>query len=81
MDKIGWDGISPARLLITRESGDAKIEFDTMVDRIYAGATEKSIKDITPNWLEYLAENQIFGVVWGALLLLWGLAWRLRGIF
>jgi len=79
-DWLKLDGVSPTRINIVPDGERAKIGFNGIVDRIYAGTTEKTLRNITPTWFEYLVKSQVVEIFWTALIFLWALAWKFRGL-
>jgi len=72
----GPDGV----LDLTRDGAGLKLLFVGRVDRIEAGPDGLE-RNLTPSVLEYLSQSKSTALLWGGLLFLWGLAWKLRALW
>jgi hypothetical protein len=78
-DRLLLDGVEASRLTVRGNGRGLEVLFQGTVDRL-RGGPEGFVRDLTPSWLEYLYKQEQVAVLWGALVFLWGLAWKLRGL-
>ncbi|MCP4700762.1 MAG: hypothetical protein GY862_28495 [Gammaproteobacteria bacterium] len=78
-DRLDPEGVNSARFVIEGDQGRLKVSFQGAVDAIKAGPAG-FVREITPTWLEYAYHQKQLGLLWGALLFLWGAGWKLRSL-
>jgi len=64
---------------LSREDGAMRLLFTGRADRIAAGPQGLE-QNLTPSLLEVLSRSKTTALLWGGLLFLWGLAWKLRSV-
>lgn len=72
-------GLVSERLELLADESGLNLVLQGRAERLHGGPNG-FIRDLTPSWLEYLYRQQSLSLLWGALLLLWGWAWKLRGL-
>ncbi|SEH06335.1 hypothetical protein [Candidatus Venteria ishoeyi] len=77
-DRLYVEQVKSVRFAVSSLENDLmQVRFYGRVDQLRAGP-DGFVRVHTPSWLEYFYHEKQLHLLWGALLFLWGLAWKLR---